>query len=167
MKRFDEKVQEDFLFFVERFQEAFTRMTSESDKDTCKVITLQFTFKILFIYLSRVPFQKWLDKLAIETYANTDEKQTRNVFLSQLILCMYDRKLGVPFNESPRPGPLNLDSVLVNVSIKLPNAGLIKENNVITCRFAVRNTNRHLFILSVDSRSLLIQKTYFPVGHKI
>jgi len=33
----EEKVEEDFLFFLEHFKEAFDTLKSESDKEICKV----------------------------------------------------------------------------------------------------------------------------------
>lgn len=35
---FNEKVEEDFLFFLEHYKEAFDGLKSESDKEICKVI---------------------------------------------------------------------------------------------------------------------------------
>lgn len=38
-QNFDEKVQEDFLFYLEYFKEAFDGLKSDCDKEICKVIT--------------------------------------------------------------------------------------------------------------------------------
>lgn len=37
-QNFDEKVQEDFLFYLEHFKEAFDGLKSDCDKEICKVI---------------------------------------------------------------------------------------------------------------------------------
>lgn len=76
-------------------------------------------------------FQKWLDKLAIETYKTSKEKQTRNIYLSQLILSMNDRKLSAPFNAFPNPGVLSLDGVFKHITAK-PEVELKKEKEVHT-----------------------------------
>lgn len=41
-QNFDEKVQEDFLFYLEHFKEAFDGLKSEIDKEICKVIIIFF-----------------------------------------------------------------------------------------------------------------------------
>lgn len=73
--------------------------------------------------------QKWLDKLAIETYQETSEKQARNIYLSQLILNMNDRKLIYPFNVPPTSDPLSLDGVFKHITAK-PSAEVEKEIEV-------------------------------------
>ncbi|VVC37441.1 Hypothetical protein CINCED_3A006598 [Cinara cedri] len=93
----DEKVEEDFVFFLDHFQESFDSLKSERDKEIC---------------------QKWLDKLAIEKYKDTNEKQIRNIYLSQLIISMNERKLSAPFNESPKSAKLSLDGVFKHVTTK-------------------------------------------------
>ncbi|XP_022173257.1 uncharacterized protein LOC111035790 [Myzus persicae] len=93
----EEKINEDFLFFLEHFKAAFDSLKSESEKEICK---------------------KWLHKLAIEPYKNTKEKQARNIYLSQLILSMNNRKITTPFNEAPKPGPLSLDGVFPEITTK-------------------------------------------------
>lgn len=79
--------------------------------------------------MTRVTFQKWLDKLAIETYKSTNEKQMRNIYLSQLIMNMNDRKLNAPFNASPTNDPLSLDGVFTHITAK-PNKEVEKEKEV-------------------------------------
>jgi len=37
MQNFDEKIQEDFLFYLEHFKDAFDGLKSESDKEICRV----------------------------------------------------------------------------------------------------------------------------------
>lgn len=73
--------------------------------------------------------QKWLDKLAIETYKSTNEQQMRNIYLSQLILSMNDRKLSAPFTVSPTLDPLTLDGVFTHITAK-PNVEVEKEKEV-------------------------------------
>ncbi|VVC42953.1 Domain of unknown function DUF4485, partial [Cinara cedri] len=93
----DEKVEVDFVFFLEHFQESFDSLKSKSDKEIC---------------------QKWLDKLVIEKYKDTNEKQIRNIYLSQLIINMNERKLSAPFNESPKLARLSLDGVFKHITTK-------------------------------------------------
>ncbi|CAI6351004.1 unnamed protein product [Macrosiphum euphorbiae] len=108
MQSIDDKVDEDFLFFLEHYNEAFISLRSQSDKEICN---------------------KWLDKLAIETYKTTNEKQIRNIYLSQLILNMNSRKLSAPFNDPPKPDKLSLDGVFKEITAK-PSLEAQKEKEI-------------------------------------
>ncbi|KAE9524396.1 hypothetical protein AGLY_015233 [Aphis glycines] len=140
----EEKTIEDFLFFLVHFKEAFDSLKSESDKEICK---------------------KWLDKLAVETYKSTNEKQARNIYLSQLILSMNDRKLTAPFNESPKPGPLSLDGVFTKItskpSLEIEQEKEINDNKENWTKF-VRNRELEMVDLnhlSNDGRTYIACKT--------
>ncbi|KAF0773776.1 DUF4485 domain-containing protein [Aphis craccivora] len=140
----EEKTIEDFLFFLVHFKEAFDSLKSESDKEICK---------------------KWLDKLAVETYKSTNEKQARNIYLSQLILSMNDRKLTAPFNESPKPGPLSLDGVFTKItskpSLEIEQEKEINDNKENWTKF-IRNRELEMVDLnhlSNDGRTYIACKT--------
>lgn len=70
------------------------------------------------MYMNMYFLKKWLDKLAIETYKTTKDKQARNIYLSQLVLNMNDRHFKNPFHETPKPGPLRLDGVFNHITTK-------------------------------------------------
>jgi len=61
MQTIEEKVDEDFLFFLEHYNEAFNTLKSLSDKEICSVRTLYIHieyFKLLillyvYVYISR------------------------------------------------------------------------------------------------------------------
>lgn len=91
--------------------------------------------------------KKWLDKLAIETYKTTKDKQGRNIYLSQLVLNMNERKLTNPFNESPKPGPLRLDGVFKHITTK-PILEVEKEKQVSVSLMKIIKLN-HLFFIFV------------------
>jgi len=40
IQSFENKLQEDFLFFLEHFKEPFDALPSDSEKEMCKVITV-------------------------------------------------------------------------------------------------------------------------------
>lgn len=46
-------------------------------------------------------FKAWLQKLCGAVCPNKESKRNRNIFLSHLVLCMQDKKLTGPFQESP------------------------------------------------------------------
>ncbi|XP_060866952.1 uncharacterized protein LOC132942518 [Metopolophium dirhodum] len=108
MQSIDDKVDEDFLFFLEHYNGAFNSLRSQSDKEICS---------------------KWIDKLTIETYKTTNEKQIRNIYLSQLILNMNSRKLSAPFNDPPKPDKLSLDGVFKEITAK-PSLEAQKEKEI-------------------------------------
>ncbi|XP_027849100.2 uncharacterized protein LOC114128723 [Aphis gossypii] len=140
----DEKVDEDFLFFLDHYNGAFNSLRSLSDKEICS---------------------KWLDKLAIELYKTTNEKQTRNIYLSQLILNMNGRKLKPPFNEPPKSDTLSLDGVFEEITTKpILEAQSEKEINNNKSKWSQFVRNRELEIidlnhLSNDGRTYIACKT--------
>lgn len=69
-----------------------------------------------------------------EPHKTMEEKRVRNIYLSQMIMCMNDRKLVIPFNASPKPGPLSLDGVFKQITTK-PNAQLEEEEKVSSCLY--------------------------------
>ncbi|XP_060836391.1 uncharacterized protein LOC132919056 [Rhopalosiphum padi] len=133
VKSIDEKVDEDFLFFLDHFNEPFNKLKSLSDKEICS---------------------KWLDKLAIESYKTTNEKQTRNIYLSQLILKMNGRKLSAPFNEPPKPDTLSLDGVFKEITTKpILEAQSEKEINDNKSKWSQFIRNRELEIIDLNHLS--------------
>jgi hypothetical protein len=73
--------------------------------------------------------QKWLTKLTNESYDTTAEKQARNIYLSQLILNMDERKLSAPFTSVPSSHPFSLDGVFKHITAK-PFVELEKDRTV-------------------------------------
>jgi len=45
MQSIDDKVDEDFLFFLEHYNEAFNSLRSQSDKEICNVRTIYLPFE--------------------------------------------------------------------------------------------------------------------------
>jgi len=100
--------------------------------------------------------QKWLDKLAIETYQDINEKQARNIYLSQLILNMNDRKLIYPFNVPPTSDPLSLDGVFKHITAK-PSAEVEKEMEVGVVDSVRASVKTNTIMMCKISKSLKFQ----------
>ncbi|XP_050426955.1 uncharacterized protein LOC126837169 [Adelges cooleyi] len=104
----DEKISEDFLYFLGFFKEAYDSLKKDGEKEICK---------------------KWLDKLVVGPHKTTSERQIRNIYLSQLILSINERKLRPPFNVPPEQGPLSLDGVFQDIMAK-PETAIKQENEM-------------------------------------
>lgn len=62
MQTIDEKVDEDFLFFLEHYNGAFNTLKSQSDKEICSVRTIYIhieylnIFKLLILFMCMFTF---------------------------------------------------------------------------------------------------------------
>lgn len=82
-QNFDEKVQEDFLFYLEYFKEAFDGLKSDCDKEICKVIT-----SLRIVYILPTFFRTNFTILLIAAYSRRKGKGIifpTNVLFSKIL----------------------------------------------------------------------------------
>ncbi|KAF2885988.1 hypothetical protein ILUMI_20185, partial [Ignelater luminosus] len=78
-REIENKLDEDFLFYL-GFTNSFFNQLNKKDVDRCRV---------------------WLQKLCGETCDGVNKKRNRNIYLSNLVLCMQEGKLTEPFQQPP------------------------------------------------------------------
>lgn len=76
----ENKLDEDFLFYLGFTTNYFHNLKEQADIDKCQV---------------------WLQKLCGETIIGVENKRNRNIYLSNLVLCMQEGQLKPPFQGSP------------------------------------------------------------------
>ncbi|GJQ82431.1 hypothetical protein Trydic_g11845 [Trypoxylus dichotomus] len=79
MSEIENKLDEDYLFYLSFTTSFLHRLTDPSDIIKC---------------------QAWMEKLCGAPFYGVDQKRYRNIFLSNLVLCMQEGKLTGPFVES-------------------------------------------------------------------
>ncbi|XP_022914679.2 myosin heavy chain, clone 203-like [Onthophagus taurus] len=81
MNEVENKLDEDYLFYLGFTTSFFHRLPSEADVAKCK---------------------SWLERLCGTPCQGVEAKRNRNIFLSNLVLCMQEGRLTGPFLENPK-----------------------------------------------------------------
>ncbi|GLV36695.1 Serine Protease Immune Response Integrator [Carabus blaptoides fortunei] len=82
----ESKLDEDFVFYLGFLEPAKEKFKDHKQYPICKL---------------------WIQKLCDEIYTGRNDKRNRNIFLSNLVLCMEEENLTGPFLKNPPTGKLS------------------------------------------------------------